>query len=175
MERASHLIAISEQTRREWIGRGFRPDAIDVVYNGIDPGRFDRHDAPAAAREGLGLPADSLLLTYAGRLHPAKGVETLIEALSLVVRERPCRLVLAGRPAVMNDEHGRPRDYLGELRGMAERLGVAPAITWIAHQQDMPALLRASDLTVLPASGPNPSAASSSNRWRARRRWWRAA
>lgn len=156
MERASHLVAISEQTRREWIGRGFRPDAIDVVYNGIDPGRFDRHDAPAAAREALGLPADSLLLTCAGRLHPAKGVETLIEALSLVARERPCHLVLAGRPAVMNDEHGRPRDYLAELHGVAERLGVANAITWIAHQQDMPALLRASDLTVLPSLWSEP-------------------
>jgi glycosyltransferase involved in cell wall biosynthesis len=156
MEQASHLIAISNQTRREWIDRGFRSDAIDVVYNGIDVGRFDRHDEPAAARAALGLPAGPLLLTYAGRLHPAKGVETLLEALSLVARDRACHLVLAGRPAVMNDVHGQPRDYLGELRGAAERLGVASAITWIAHQQDMPTLLRASDLTVLPSLWSEP-------------------
>ncbi len=156
MEQASHLIAISEQTRRDWVDRGFRADAIDVVHNGIDLSAFDRHDDPAAARAALGLPADVLLLTYAGRLHPAKGVETLIEAFSLVARERACHLVLAGRPAVMNDEHGRPRDYLAELHGVAERLGVANAITWIAHQQDMPTLLRASDVTVLPSLWSEP-------------------
>jgi glycosyltransferase involved in cell wall biosynthesis len=156
MEQASHLIAISEQTRRDWIARGFRADAIDVVYNGIDSGQFDRRGDPAAARAALGLPAEPLVLTYAGRLHPAKGVETLIDAFSLVARERPCHLVLAGRAAVMNDEHGRPRDYLGELRGAAERLGVASAITWIVHQRDMPALLRASDLTVLPSLWSEP-------------------
>ena len=156
MEQASHLIAISEQTRREWIDRGFRADAIDLVYNGIDLRRFDRHDEPAAARAALGLPTGSLLLTYAGRLHPAKGVETLLDAFSLVARDRECHLVLAGRPAVMNDENGRPRDYLAELHAIAERLGVASATTWIAHQAEMPALLRASDVTVLPSRWSEP-------------------
>jgi glycosyltransferase involved in cell wall biosynthesis len=156
MEQASHLIAISEQTRREWIDHGFRADAIDLVYNGIDLRRFDPQDEPAAARAALGLPPGSLLLTYAGRLHPAKGIETLLEALSLVARDRACHLVVAGRPMVMNDANGQPRDYLGELRAIADRLGVASAITWIAHQQDMAVLLRASDLTVVPSRWSEP-------------------
>lgn len=156
MEQASHLIATSERTRQDWIARGCLPEAIDVVHNGIDLGRFDRRADPAVARAALGLPAASLVLTYAGRLHPAKGVETLIAAFSLVARQRASHLVLAGRPAVMNDEHGRPRDYLAELRRIADDLGIASSITWIAHQQDMPALFRASDLTVLPSLWSEP-------------------
>ena len=74
MSQASHLIAISEQTRRDWIDRGFRGDAIDVVHNGIDLERFHRHDDPADARRSLNLPIEPLLITYAGRLHPPRKV-----------------------------------------------------------------------------------------------------
>jgi glycosyltransferase involved in cell wall biosynthesis len=156
MEQVSHLLAISNQTRLDWLARGFSPDAIDVVYNGIDASKFERHDEPGAARDALGLPRAPLLVTYAGRLHPAKGVETLIAAVGLVARTRPCHLVLAGRPAIMNDVDGRPRDYLAELHAVAERAGIASSITWIEHQRDMPTLLRASDLTVLPSLWSEP-------------------
>jgi glycosyltransferase involved in cell wall biosynthesis len=156
MEQVSHLIAISNQTRLDWIARGFSADAVDVVHNGIDVARFERHDEPSAARAELGLPQAPLLVTYAGRLHPAKGIETLIEAAGIVARTRPLHLVLAGRPAVMNDEQGRPRDYGAELRAIARGAGIASSITWIEHQRDMPALLRASDLTVLPSLWSEP-------------------
>ena len=88
MSRASHLIAISEQTRRDWIDRGFRADAIEVVHNGIDFARFGRTVDPAEARRGMGLPPEPFLMTFAGRLHPAKGVETLLEAVPLVMARR---------------------------------------------------------------------------------------
>jgi glycosyltransferase involved in cell wall biosynthesis len=164
MAQASHFIAISERTKQDWVARGFRADAIDVVHNGIDPRRFDPRFVPGGdtrggsrvARAALGLPPESLVVTYAGRLHPAKGVETLISAVGIVARERSCHLVLAGRPAVMNDEHGRARDYLSELRSLADQTGIGSAVTWIEHQQDMPSLFLASDITVLPSLWSEP-------------------
>ncbi len=151
MSQTTRLIAISEQTKRDWVACGYRSDAIDVVYNGIDLNRYVRLGDRPERRRALGVQAGDLLVTYAGRLHPAKGVETLLEAFSLIAHKRPSRLVVAGRAAVMPAPGGGVRDYLGELRALAERLGIARAITWIDHQADIADLFSASDVTVLPS------------------------
>jgi glycosyltransferase involved in cell wall biosynthesis len=156
MGQASRLIAISEQTRREWSARGFRADAIDLVYNGIDVARFNDSEDGLAARSRLNLPAASFIVTYAGRLHPAKGIEVLLEAFCLVARNHPCHLVIAGPSLPILDAAGQPRDYLAELRALASARGIGDAITWIASQGDMPRLLRASDLAVLPSLWSEP-------------------
>jgi glycosyltransferase involved in cell wall biosynthesis len=152
MRHVSRLIAISTQTRRDWIAAGFDPSRIDVVPNGIDVARWGRRGDPATLRAQLGLPADRPIVMYAGRLHPHKGVETLLEAFRLLVLERPMHLVVAGRAAVLDGT----RDYRAELRALADRLGIASMITWIEHQDDMPALLGAADVTVVPSLWSEP-------------------
>jgi glycosyltransferase involved in cell wall biosynthesis len=156
MSQASHLIAISEQTRRDWIATGYPADRIAVVHNGIDTARYSRRGHTGAIRDSLGVPRDGLLVTYAGRLHPAKGVETLIEAVGLLPRERRAHLVLAGRPAVMPGANGHPRDYRAELKGVASARGVSAAITWIDHHADIPGLFSASDVVALPSIWSEP-------------------
>jgi glycosyltransferase involved in cell wall biosynthesis len=156
MSQATRLVAISEQTKRDWVAYGYPSPSIDVVHNGIDLGRYVRQAGRPELRRALGVPADDLLVTYAGRLHPAKGVETLLEGFSLIAQKRPSHLVLAGRAAVMLASSGGVRDYLAELRGLAERLGIARAITWIDHHRDVAGLFSASDVTVLPSLWSEP-------------------
>ena len=36
MSQTTRLVAISEQTKRDWVAADTSSDAIDVVYNGID-------------------------------------------------------------------------------------------------------------------------------------------
>jgi glycosyltransferase involved in cell wall biosynthesis len=156
MSQATRMIAISEQTKRDWVARGYAADAIEVVYNGIDPEQFAPQDDRGALRRALGLPLDGLIVGYAGRLHPVKGVETLLESFSLISRERNSHLVIAGRPAEMHGAGGVPSDYLRELQDLAARLEIGPAVTWIDHQRDMPALLGACDVMVLPSLWSEP-------------------
>jgi glycosyltransferase involved in cell wall biosynthesis len=151
MRQASRMIAISAQTRRDWIDAGLDAARIDIVPNGIDVTRYGRRGDPMATRARLGLPADRPIVTYAGRLHPYKGIETLLEAFELAVLEAPMHLVIAGRAAALDG-----RDYAAELRALADRLGIGPMITWIEHQGDMPALLSASDVTVVPSLWSEP-------------------
>ncbi len=153
MSQASRYIATSEQTKADWTARGCEAEAITVVPNGIDVERYSRREQAAAFRAAHGIPPESLVVTYAGRLHPAKGVETLVEAFAQVARARPAHLVLAGDEARTN---GRLRPYRSELRGLAERLGAADRVIWIDHQHDMPELFSASDLTVLPSRWSEP-------------------
>jgi glycosyltransferase involved in cell wall biosynthesis len=156
LSQAVRLIATSEQTRSDWASAGYRADTIDVVYNGIEPDNYARRDGKPELRRTLGVPPDALVVGYAGRLHPAKGLETLLEGFGLVSRERRCHLLVAGRPAAMAGTDGAPRDYLRELRDLADRLEIASLVTWIDHQHDMSALLTACDAMVLPSLWSEP-------------------
>lgn len=155
LSQATRLIAISEQTRREWVARGCPADSIDVVHNGIDLDRFTPGNR-VAARATLGLGAADTVVTYAGRLHPAKGVDVLLDAFAALVAHRPARLLVAGTPAEMVGEDGRRREYLMELEARATARGIGAAVSWLGHVPDMVALLRASDVTVLPSVWSEP-------------------
>ena len=88
------LIAISNQTREDYVARGFRRDRIDVVYNGIAVDAWQPHLTRSEVRSRLDLDAKAFLAVYAGRLHPSKGVEVLIDALPLLpsgCAARDCR------------------------------------------------------------------------------------
>src|SRR5690606_33596006 len=95
---------------------------------------------------GLGLPAGAPLVLMLARLNPQKGVADLIEAVPRVLARRPdCRFLLVGDTAP--GEGGLLRDW----QALARRLGVAHAIFFLGHRRDVPALLKAATLSVLPS------------------------
>jgi glycosyltransferase involved in cell wall biosynthesis len=155
MSQATRLIATSHHTRQDWVARGYDPALITVVHNGIDLGRFRRRDRERT-RAALGVPAGTMLVVYAGRLHPAKGVETLLDGFARVAAGRTAHLLIAGQAAVLHDDAGASRDYQRELRERADQLGIGGAMTWIPHWPDMPALFSAADVSVLPSVWSEP-------------------
>lgn len=88
---------------------------VRVVHNGISEAEF----APVSRA----LDAHDLL--YIGELRPAKGVETLIDALKLIRRERNLRLSLLAVGSGPSD---------GALRAYAEQAGLSDAIAFIPPQ-----------------------------------------
>jgi glycosyltransferase involved in cell wall biosynthesis len=102
------------------------------------------------------VPADTRLVVYAGRLHPAKGLETLLDGFAQIAATRHATLVIAGPPAVLHDAAGARRDYGRELRDRADRLGITAAIRWIPHCADIAALFSAADVSVLPSLWSEP-------------------
>jgi len=155
MSQAARLIATSHHTRQDWVALGYDPTLIAVVHNGIDLGRFRRRDRDRT-RAALKVPAGTPLVVYAGRLHPAKGIETLLDGFARFAATRRAKLVIAGQPAVLHDAAGSPRDYYRELQERADRLGIGDAITWISHCADTPALFSAADVSVLPSVWSEP-------------------
>lgn len=94
--------------------------------------------APAAVREDLGAEGRPLLLSI-GRLHPQKGYRTLVEAAArLSIRDNPPLFVVAG--------DGPQR---AELTGLIAHSG-AP-VRLLGDRDDVPDLLAAADLVVLPS------------------------
>jgi glycosyltransferase involved in cell wall biosynthesis len=134
------------------VERGFNPDAIDVVHNGIDVSRFFVNDRPTL-RSQLGLKSDDFMVTYAGRFHPVKGVNTLLAAVASLRRKQVrCELLLAGSSEIM-PANG---NYIAELREQADSLGIAESVRWLGHRSDIPDLFAASDVVVLPSLWSEP-------------------
>jgi len=106
--RRTRVFTISNSTQADLRRLGFR-NRITVVPIGIEPISVDE------VHRG---PSETLL--YVGRLAPSKRVDDILKATAMVRREFPnTRLSLVG---------DGPLSYLGRLRRLAERLGIAPAV-----------------------------------------------
>jgi glycosyltransferase involved in cell wall biosynthesis len=111
--RAARVIAVSRHVRDVVVERwSIVPERVGVVYHGVD-----------AVEEQLDWkPSGRQTLFTAGSIRPARGLEDVIRALSLV--EPDVHLVIAGRV----DAGCEP--YAGRLRSLAVQKGVADRIVW---------------------------------------------
>lgn len=122
---------------RERIGESgiFPVERVDWVPNGVDPERFAADAAArAAARERFGFP-DGAVLVNTARLHDQKAHALLLRAFA----------TLPGRPTLALAGRGRLEP---ELRALAAQLGIADRVRFLGHVDDVPDLLRASDVFV---------------------------
>ncbi|MBX3166738.1 MAG: glycosyltransferase family 4 protein [Candidatus Eremiobacteraeota bacterium] len=113
-----------------------------------------------AADESLFFPrphlkeSDSVL--FVGRLVPEKGVKELLEAVSLIHREKPgVQLRIAGT-AGFGPSSSRT-DYERQLHSFVEQNGLADKVQFLGHvnhDQELPLLLARSTLLCLPSTGP---------------------
>lgn len=143
---AHHVIAVSEQTRRYHITRNLVPPSrISTVHGFVDPERLVVPDKGVrqAVRAELGLSPSECAIGVIGNIIPRKGQIYLIRALPKVVARYPqVRVLLVG---VVH-----PQRYGEQIRREAERLGVANQVRWLGERKDVPRLLQAIDLYVLP-------------------------
>jgi len=115
-------------------------DRLVVIPNGVDPTPFDR--ASAASRTALGIPERSHLVLFVGRLDPQKGLPILLDAAETVARNRP-----DWHLAIVGDG---PEEMA--LRGrVAASPILAGRVRWLGRRDDVPSLLKAADLLVLPS------------------------
>lgn len=118
-----------------WLHR----DRIDVVPNGVNVKPGDR----ARGRRSLKLMVDDRLLLAVGNLYRVKGHDVLVHAAALMSQDTtlpPWHIAIAGRG-----------DQEAALRELIERLGVQRRVSLIGLRDDVPDLLAAADLFVMPS------------------------
>lgn len=93
------IVFVSRTSRSEHEAFGFSDRQTLHIPNGVDTRKFiPGTDARGRARELLGIPVEATVIGHVARFHPAKDQVTLLEALKLVLRERPdTHAVLVGR------------------------------------------------------------------------------
>jgi len=89
LEAADLIITVSQTNAALLIHRGVSERKIRIIPNGVDPDVF-MWKSPKM------LNACPLTLLYAGTFSPWQGVDLAIEALALLRRDHPARLVLVG-------------------------------------------------------------------------------
>jgi glycosyltransferase involved in cell wall biosynthesis len=125
------IVAVSDAVKRVSVEQDHIPsEKFRVIPNGIDLERL-------VMRGGHGFHDVPRLITV-GRLYPQKDQATLLKALALV--KRPWMLTVVGDGPLG-----------GELRSLADRLGIASRIKWLGTRNDVPELLAGSDLFCFPS------------------------
>lgn len=145
----THYITVSRDLAR-WLEHtvGVTSSRITQIYNGVDVDRFRPRSGPrpTVGPEGF-LREDSLLIGSVGRLAAVKDFPTLIRAFAHLIEARPqlrarVRLVIIGE---------------GPARAACEEeirtAGLADCVWLAGERADVPELMRAMDVFVLPSLG----------------------
>lgn len=151
--RADLIVANSAYIARQFDDLPLRRP-VRVVHNPVDLERFDPERVGATAvREELGIGAGEVVLAVVAQLTPWKGQDDAVRALAaLLASGRDAVLLLAGSAkfAAAGAQFDNAA-YERELRALAERLGVAGRIRFLGERSDVPELLAASDVLLLPS------------------------
>ncbi|MDI7276635.1 MAG: glycosyltransferase family 4 protein [Anaerolineae bacterium] len=138
---AHRVITVSEEARRSFLLRGYPEGQFICIHNGIEPLRPPATGTGTRARAELGVAPEAPVLLTVARMTPQKGYDVLLAAAPAVLARYPdAQFVWVGE--------GPEREALA---AGARDLGVAHAVRFLGHRDDVPSLMSAADLLVLPS------------------------
>lgn len=140
--RQSTMVAVSEDLKQFLMQRIAIPVGnIQVVHNGIDLHRYREIDRNNTIRRELGIDAKQPVIGTVGNLFAVKGQIYLLRACKAVAEAFPdFVLLIAGEG-----------EELGSLEEEAGNLGIGGNIKFLGFREDVPSLLEAMDVFVLPS------------------------
>jgi PEP-CTERM/exosortase A-associated glycosyltransferase len=120
LRRADHVTTICDGLKGDIVERGIPERGITVIPNAVNVASFAYDAVPDAALRGkLGLD-DAFVLGFVGSFYAYEGLDLLLQALPLVLREVPrARVLLVG---------GGPQE--AALKAMARTLGIADQVVF---------------------------------------------
>ena len=147
--RSAALVAISEHVFRTLPGRG-----AHLIYDCVDCSRFD----PALVsrertRADLGLDRDVPVLGIVAQITPWKGQDDAVKALAAVKTDAgPVRLLIVGSVKFVSraTRHDNPA-YMRQLDSLIDALGLREHVTFLGEREDIPELIGAMDVLLLPS------------------------
>ncbi len=120
---ADRVVTICEGLRADLVARGFAPEKLSIMPNGVDLDLFGEalpRDAGLASELGLGAGP---VIGFLGSFYPYEGLDDLIAAMPAIVARVPdARLLMVG---------GGPAE--ADLRAQAQTSAVADAIRFVGR------------------------------------------
>jgi D-inositol-3-phosphate glycosyltransferase len=149
---ADRLVANTDDEARQLVSRyGASPERVAVVNPGVNLSLFRPGDQQLA-RQQLGLPADGVVLVFAGRVQPLKAPDVVLHAAAAMIAADPAladRLTIAfvGGPS------GTGRADPDGLTALAARLGLADLIRLEppCPQPELASWYRAASVVMVPS------------------------
>jgi len=140
---ADRITAVSDAVRKFAIEREHMPAGKMVtVYNGIDTDQFNiSPEERETVRREIGLAPGDVAVGSMGELTRQKGYRYLLEAVPEILKANPAvKFLIAGEGEVKYS-----------LLALRDKLGVKSQVSFLGFREDVPRLLAAFDLFVLPS------------------------
>jgi glycosyltransferase involved in cell wall biosynthesis len=134
------VAAISPAVEQRLLAAGVAPAQIRVIWSAVDPARLQPSATRQALRARLDAAPDTPCVLVAANLVRRKGVDVLLAAFASLPPDACGLLWIAG--------DGPER---AALEAEAARLGVAEHVRFLGQRDDVPDLLEACDVFVLPS------------------------
>ena len=141
---ASKIVVNSAAVQAHLSKRGLKESRLELIHNGVDVAAFDAARSRAnEVRRMLDLPEDRKLVTAVANLrHDVKNIPMFLRAVDRVTEEvSNARFVIAGEGEKKVD-----------LEAMAVQLGIEQFTYFVGRCDDVPGLLAASSVCVLPST-----------------------
>ncbi len=137
------ILAISGVVKKEIMDvYGVPNNTIEVIYDGVDIDTFSTDKKVlhrATTREVFGIPQDSPLVLFLGNGFKRKGLETLLNSMSLIKDKNVYCLAVGGDSSLQS------------YKELAEKLGIGRQVIFVGAQKEPERFYAAADIFVLPS------------------------
>jgi L-malate glycosyltransferase len=154
VEMGSTAVIANSRFVADQLPPGRRGARVRVIHDAVDTAAFtglaDRRDA---ARRELGVDGGDPVLAVVAQLTPWKGQDDAIRILAAVRERHPkAGLLIAGSAkfAAAGTSFDNP-SFERELHALAAELGVGGEVRFLGERQDVPQVLAASDVLLVPS------------------------
>jgi glycosyltransferase involved in cell wall biosynthesis len=140
-------VVANSNAGRDWLVRhGINERKIDVIRNGIVvPGLSERRSAFGAARREFGIPDETPVCAFVGRVVSGKGIDFYLRAARILRdRGRDIRFLVIGA-------HSDETHYQSQMDALARDLNVNQCVIFTGERRDVPEILREVDIVVHPS------------------------
>ena len=133
-------VAISQAVRQALLQAGTRHHKVRIIPDGVDISLFENND-PQPWRQRLGIEQKAPVVGFIGSLIRKKGIEFLLRAGPPILEQHPsCRFLVVGEGPLQTD-----------LEQLVTNLGMTGSVIFTGRQTDIPGILAAMDVFVLPS------------------------
>lgn len=142
LKKSDAFIAFTNLERTEYIKRGAASDKVHVIRNGI-PDDYFNISVDSSIRSKYSLEGKKVIL-FAGRLHPNKRIDHLIDVLPDILEEHPDVFLALVGPG---------QEYYERLKIIINRKKLSDRVKWLGKVPsiDLISLYKAADCFVMPS------------------------
>jgi sugar transferase (PEP-CTERM/EpsH1 system associated) len=134
------IVVVAEYLKRNLVRyEKFNPKKITVIYNGVDPQKFNGDFDSRAVKKTFDIDEDRLVIGIVARLDPIKNHKCLLRAMKMVVAELPKTILL-----IVGDG-----PFLQELKSFINTLSLNSYVRFLGMRSDIPELMSIMDVFVL--------------------------
>lgn len=146
------VITVSEENRKRFFGSRHSSAKIAVISGGVDLSKLNESVSGQRIKDEFNIGDDTKLVGMVGRITPWKGQIYFLEATSKVIKSHPnTKFLVVGDTDLQFREH-----YKRDLLVSARKLGISQRTIFTGFREDIPELLAALDILVLPSIEPEP-------------------